>query len=65
MTVVLLQLNFILYMLVDEQKIPAILFEAGFSTNTKEIQKLKNPTNQKKVAQAIAKAFNKYITENK
>ena len=25
---------------VDEQKIPAILFEAGFSTNTKEIQKL-------------------------
>lgn len=50
---------------VDEQKIPAILFEAGFSTNTKEIQKLKNPTNQKKVAQAIAKAFNKYITENK
>lgn len=50
---------------VDEQKIPAILFEAGFSTNTKEIQKLKNSTNQKKVAQAIAKAFNKYITENK
>lgn len=50
---------------VDEQKIPAILFEAGFSTNTKEIQKLKNPTNQKKVAKAIAKAFNKYITENK
>lgn len=50
---------------VDEQIIPAILFEAGFSTNTKEIQKLKNPTNQKKVAQAIAKAFNKYITENK
>lgn len=50
---------------VDEQKIPAILFEAGFSTNTEEIQKLKNSTNQKKVAQAIAKAFNKYITENK
>ena len=50
---------------VDEQKIPAILFEAGFSTNAKEIQKLENPTNQKKVAKAIAKAFNKYITENK
>lgn len=50
---------------VDKQKIPAILFEAGFSTNAKEIQKLENPTNQKKVAKAIAKAFNKYIMENK
>ena len=50
---------------VDKQKIPAILFEAGFSTNAKEIQKLENPANQKKIAQAIAKAFNKYITENK
>ena len=39
--------------------------DSDYNEIYKEIQKLKNSTNQKKVAQAIAKAFNKYITENK
>lgn len=50
---------------VDLQKIPSILFEAGFITNPNELQQLKDSTNQKKIAKAVAKAFDKYITENK
>lgn len=51
--------------MVDLQKIPSILFEAGFITNPNELQQLKDSTNQKKIAKAVAKAFDKYITENK
>ena len=48
---------------VDKQKIPSILFEAGFSSNQEEINALEKKENQKKIGKAIAKAFNKYITE--
>ena len=48
---------------VDKQKIPSILFEAGFSTNEEEITDLEKKSTQKQIAKSIAKAFNKYITE--
>ena len=48
---------------VDKQKIPSILFEAGFSTNEEEITDLEKKSTQKQIAKSIAQAFNKYITE--
>ena len=51
---------------VDLQKIPSILFEAGFITNL-IIQQLRNSTNQKENRKkgCCERSFDKYITENK
>lgn len=43
-------------MVVDQQTIPAMLFEVGFISNINEMEQLKSPIYQNKIAHAIAQA---------
>lgn len=47
---------------VNNQTIPAMLFEVGFITNSNELNDLKKLSNQELIANAIAKAYNDYIS---
>lgn len=47
---------------VNNQTIPAMLFEVGFITNAAELYDLKKNSNQELIANAIAKAYNDYIS---
>lgn len=44
-------------------KMPAILVEAGFLTNTKEMEKIKTKEYQKKVAQSIAQGIKDFLAK--
>lgn len=52
------------YAVIRETKMPAILVEGGFVTNTDELKKLKDPTYIKKLAWGIAKGIDEYLKRN-
>ena len=49
---------------VDNQSIPATLFETGYISNDKECSKMKKWYNQKLIAYSIAKGYVDYIQKN-
>lgn len=49
------------YHVVRETKMPAILVEGGFITNSEERQKIQNPAHLKKLAHSIGKAVHSYF----
>ncbi len=49
------------YHVIRETKMPAILVEGGFITNTEERQKIQRPEHLKKLANSIGKAVHRYF----
>lgn len=49
------------FYVISKTKIPSILVEMGFMTNRQELQQLKNPIHQKKIADAIAITLAEYL----
>ena len=51
--------------ILTNQKIPAILLEVGYTSNTEDMSALTNETTQDKIATAIARGFVLYISQEK
>lgn len=49
------------YAVIRESKMPAILIEGGFMTNSDEMEKMKDPQYLKKIAWGIAKGIENYL----
>jgi N-acetylmuramoyl-L-alanine amidase len=53
------------YSVLRQTKMPAVLIEGGFLTNTKERDQLKNPKNIHTIAQGIARGIDEYMHSRK
>jgi N-acetylmuramoyl-L-alanine amidase len=53
------------YAVIRETNMPAILIEGGFLTNAAELEKIKEPAYQKKLAWGAAKGIDEYLSEKK
>lgn len=51
--------------ILTNQKMPAILLEVGYTSNTEDMSALTNETTQDKIATAIARGFVLYISQEK
>lgn len=53
-----------LYVISDQKERPSLLFEVGYSSNTKQEKAITNTKNIKKIAKASAKAYHNYILKH-